>query len=498
MRRLTLSAAFALLAAPLFANDLALLMGVDRYQEFRRVAGGTDVVVGISALRDAGYAVSSLENGTGADMQRLLERLAAEAPSAERLVVGLSGRFVTDGRRTWLLPVDAPARPNLFTLDRAVSIDSVLAVMAQAPGQAVLYLGLNASDTAAIDPYLRQGLGDMDIPQGVTVLSGPPNVADNLMQDAVAVTGRDIMQFARNTRAIQIAGYQPRALILQSDETETPVAAAPGDPSLPFWEDAQAANTADAYRVFLLGHPSSPYAAEARRRIEQIENDPIRLAEQDETALNLTRDQRRAVQANLTLLDYDTRGVDGIFGTGTRRAIRNWQQINGFAQTSYLTREQITRIDAQASRRQAEIDVAEAAARAEAERIDRAYWEETGARGTQAGYRAYLNRYPEGLFAEEATNALTPPAEETPAPAPSTGNAEARAIEQALNINPVMARLIETRLSQMGFDPGPVDGRFDPATRRAIGQYQQRSNLPATGYLSQATLARLLADAFGR
>ena len=496
MRRLTISAAFALLAAPLFAQDAALLMGVDRYQEFRRVAGGTDVVVGISALRDAGYAVSSLENGAGGDMRRLLDRLAVDAPGAGRLVVGLSGRFVTDGRRTWLLPADAPAQPSLFTLENAVSIDSVLNVLAQAPGRAVLVLGVNASDTAQIDPYLRQGIGDLDIPQGVTVFSGPPNVADNIMVDAIAVQGRDVMQFVRNTRAVQIAGYQPGSLVMQADPIEVAAPARAGDPSLPFWEDAQAANTADAYRVFLLGHPNSQYAAEARRRLEQIENDPVLVAEQGESALNLNRDQRRAVQANLTLLDYDTRGVDGIFGQGTRRAIRNWQQINGFAQTSFLTTEQINRIDAQANRRQAEIDVADAAARADAERLDRAYWEETGARGTQAGYRAYLNRYPEGVFAERATNALTP--DPAPAPPPAADNGQARAQENALNINPVMARLIESRLSQLGFDPGSVDGQFDAATRRAIGQYQADRSISATGFLTQATLARLLADTFGR
>lgn len=495
MRRLTLSATLAMLATPLLADDAALLMGVDRYEEFRRVAGGTDIVVGISALRNAGYAVSSLENGAAADMQRLLARLAVDGADADRLVVGLSGRFVTDGRRTWMLAADAPAQPSLFTLDNAVSIDSVLAVLAQTPGRGVLVLGLDISDTSQIDRYLRQGLGDLDVPQGVTVLYGPPNVADNIVTDAVAVQGADVMEFARNTRAVQVLGYQPRSLVMQADVAVVAQPARPSEPSLPFWEDAQAENTADAYRVFLLGFPNSPYAAEARRRLDQIENDPIRLAEQTETALALTRDQRRAIQSNLTLLDYDTRGVDGIFGQGTRRAIRNWQQINGFAQTSFLTREQISRIDAQASRRQAERDAADELAQAEADRLDRAYWEETGARGSQAGYRAYLNRYPEGLFADRANAAL---AQEDDTDTDSEGNDQARAREEALNINPVMGRLIESRLDQMGFDPGAVDGRFDRDTRSAIGRYQARSGLPATGYLDQPTLARLLADTFGR
>ncbi len=488
MRRWTLTAAFVMLTTPLVADDAALLMGVDRYDAFRRVAGGTDLVVGISALRDAGYAVSSLENGAAADMRRLLERLAEDAQGADRLVIGLSGRFVTDGRRTWLLAGDAPAQPGLFSLDKALSIDSVLAVLAQTPGRGLLILGLDISDTSRIDPYLRQGLGELDIPQGVTVLYGPPNVADNIVTDAVAVQGADVMAFARNTRAVQVLGYQPRSLVMQRQEAGLVQTTRPNDAALPFWQDAQAENTADAYRVFLLGFPDSPYAAEARRLLDQIENDPIRLAEQAEAALGLTRADRRAIQGDLTLLAYDTRGVDGIFGQGTRRAIRNWQQINGFAQTGYLTREQISRIDAQASRRQAEADAAAARAQAEDERLDRAYWEETGARGTQAGYRAYLNRYPQGLFADQATAALQD----------DDSTDQARAIEDGLNINPVMARLIESRLEQMGDAPGAVDGRFDRDTRAAISRYQARSSLPATGYLDQPTLARLLTDTFAR
>ena len=36
------------------------------------------------------------------------------------------------------------------------------------------------------------------------------------------------------------------------------------------------------------------------------------------------RDQRRDVQRGLTLLEFDTRGTDGIFGRGSRAAIAAW------------------------------------------------------------------------------------------------------------------------------------------------------------------------------
>lgn len=493
MRNLMLTTALIALGLPALADDAALLIGVERYQDLRRLSGGADVTRADGDLRDAGYVVAALTNGSARDTQRVLGDFMAEVGDADRLVVGLSGRFVTDGPRTWFLTADA-GQPDLFAMgSTAVSLDSLMAVMARVPGQAVLVLGLDSGASSAQGDYLREGLGELDIPQGVTVLIAPPNQTDDILSDAVARPGVNIMAYVQDNRRLAARGYVPQRLILQPDDTaEGPAPVI--DPTRPFWEQAQKTNTADSYRNFLFAYPNSPYAAEARRRLDDIESNPVRLAEQGEAALNLSRNERRDIQRNLTLLDYNTRGVDGIFGPGTRGAIRNWQQTNGFAQTGYLNAEQISRIDAQASRRAAEIEAEEAEARATAERLDRAFWEETGARGDEAGYRIYLDRYPEGLFAEEARAALNQSQEEEQ----EQGSDLARAEEEALNINPVLARLIESRLDQLGFNPGRVDGQFDSDTRSAIARYQTRRNLPATGYLNQPTLARLLADTLGR
>ena len=52
------------------------------------------------------------------------------------------------------------------------------------------------------------------------------------------------------------------------------------------------------------------------------------------------------------------------FGRGTRTAITDWQKAQGFDATGFLTAEQITRLDAQAERRAAELE-AEAETREE-------------------------------------------------------------------------------------------------------------------------------------
>lgn len=65
---------------------------------------------------------------------------------------------------------------------------------------------------------------------------------------------------------------------------------------------------------------------------------------QEEAGLNLTRQQRSAAQAGLTQRGFDTRGVDGVFGQGTRNAIAGWQRANDLAATGYLTKAQYDRL----------------------------------------------------------------------------------------------------------------------------------------------------------
>ena len=72
MRIFTLIATMSALAMPAFAQDAALLMGVNRYAEFRRVSNGTDMLKPAASLRNAGYQVSTLANGDSVAMMQLL------------------------------------------------------------------------------------------------------------------------------------------------------------------------------------------------------------------------------------------------------------------------------------------------------------------------------------------------------------------------------------------------------------------------------------------
>jgi peptidoglycan hydrolase-like protein with peptidoglycan-binding domain len=52
-------------------------------------------------------------------------------------------------------------------------------------------------------------------------------------------------------------------------------------------------------------------------------------------------------------------------------------------------------------------------------------------------------------------------------------------------------RAAQDALRAQGFDPGPADGRMGPRTRAALSDYQRKNDLPVTGMLDDATMAKL-------
>ena len=545
MRRLLLTTALTIMAMPVFAEDAALILGVERYRNLDRFVGGAAVTGAVPELEGAGYAVDALSNQSAAEMRKMLNRFEARSADAGRLVVVMSGRFATDGARTWLLSANA-TEPTLFDVEQeGLSVESVLQVLATVPGQSVLLLAYDPSDTESYGPLMRIGLGAFEVPQGVTVITGDPRQVRNLIEDTIVVPDAEIVSAVEDDRNMALFGYRPKSLVLQAGGEIADIR-----PTAPYivdraaetllWEQAIAADTVESYRAYLRAHPRGLHIREANEAVAAILAEPNRAARLEEEALGLSRDQRREIQRDLSILNFNTRGIDGIFGNGTRAAISNWQQENGFAQTGYVTVEQITRIEAQAARRSAQLE-AEAAREREAQlRLDRAYWEETGANGREPGLRSYLDRYPDGFYAEQATAALAEieasklaqarredrdawtaaqrtdtirgydnyldaqprgafrdeaTARRNALRAEQNGAAstnQAQAEEAALNLNRVTRRLIETRLKTLGYETGPVDGEFDGRTRRAIRQFQRSRNLEPTGYVNQAAVLQLL------
>ncbi|MEX0922287.1 MAG: caspase family protein [Rhodovibrionaceae bacterium] len=115
---------------------------------------------------------------------------------------------------------------------------------------------------------------------------------------------------------------------------------------LAFWQSIQASSSAADYKAYLASYPEGQFRTLAEARLADLtaaSEDPQLAvlppdpAAQVEAALDLSHGEREEVQRALTALGYDTKGVDGAFGPGTRGAIGAYQAAKGLEPNGYLT-----------------------------------------------------------------------------------------------------------------------------------------------------------------
>lgn len=476
-----------LLAAPAArAENLALFLRNGDYLLQPDLPRPTQGMVIERALERAGFEIVALDDRPLATALRRLDGLAERIEAAERLVIYVEGHVVRSAHGQWLLAPEA-GRVGAFDIGTAaVPIEPLLALAGRNPGAALVAVA-DATRPADLGAALTAGFEPRDIPQGVSVLAGPPAALAGAFA-ALLAPGTPLAEALDGDARLRVAGYLPRtAAFLPA----TGAATGAGDGAAPPTREERLA------------------AAEA--------------------ALGLDRNDRRRVQQDLTSLGHDTRGIDGVFGPGTRAAIRAWQAEAGYPPTGYLTGAEVEALRNAADRLAAEAEArdtaywrdtgrgrTEAGARAylerypaglfadiaaarvaafEAERLDRipaeerAAWDAAVAADTAAGFDAYLAAYPDGAFADEA---LALRAERAATEAQAADRLEAA--EAQVIGNPLTRSLVERRLADLGFEPGTVDGSFDAATRAAIARFQEDRGLPPTGHVDQPTLLRLLIN----
>lgn len=378
----------------------ALVIGNERHPGATPIRLGGAVRAASAALAGAGFHVL-----TAADLEAeaLRERLAMllEPPAPERVVILLAGHFAHAGGQSWFLGTDA-RRPGLATADgMGLPLATVLAVAARSPGGAVVLLGSETRRTA-LGEGLAPGLGPLDPPQGVTVITGDLGPLIDFAETGLAREGESLPallegfpQLAAQGFLSPLVPFVPAGLAPGFEESVDDTEAAA---DLAAWEEARARDSIEAYEAYLARFPQGRFAAAAREGIERIATDPERI----EAALSLTAAQRREIQRQLTYLGFNTRGIDGIFGPGTRGAIRGWQAGRGLPDSGFLTAAQLALLAQDVALREAELVEQERREREAAEAADRAFWRDTGAGRDEAGLRAYLGRYPNGLFADVA------------------------------------------------------------------------------------------------
>jgi peptidoglycan hydrolase-like protein with peptidoglycan-binding domain len=525
------------LLAPLHASTgTVLIIANEDYTHVRDAAGAGTVLRTARRFEamgfDVDYATDLSANAMRAALSQLSEGLNSEAH--ERVVIVFAGRTIHAAHGTWLLGTDATA-PNFATIEgQGVRLETVLALAGARQGGALVAIADYGFPPPAVSGFTPGLPTTVDMPQGVTLVRGAgPGITDFLA--SVAAPGINLGALVGRRADLQLDGFNPPFLTFLPADHEPDI-----DADRLAWGAALDLDTIEGYQAYLADWPTGAYAAQAQEALTRLLNTPERI----EASLGLTRDERRAIQRDLTILGYEPRGIDGIFGGGTRAAIAVWQGTNRFPETGYLNRDQIFELAQQGARRAAQLEAEARQRQIEEERRDRAYWRDTGSGADEVGMRAYLERYPSGIFAQiarqrlaqieaqrraeeearqraaddaawaDARRADTAPAYRRYLEAYPRGahvnearrrlreirddrepevDDDARRAEEALNLTPFVRQQIEQNLTQIGINPGPVDGTFDRQTRRAIGQFQTRIGVQPTGYLTRPVMTRLLA-----
>jgi peptidoglycan hydrolase-like protein with peptidoglycan-binding domain len=532
------------------SESLALVLTNSNYSGYGDAQGVADRRAVVDGFEDAGFRIIGAQNLSVSDLHAAAIELhdALQRADVDRLAIVLSGHFVAGSTDSWLLGSDAEEISDITAGAAGLSVAAITRLASAAPGRALVVLIPALGNDLPTGFGLTPRLGALDLPQGVTLATGPARETQQWIDASILTPGKSLAAAAQDAPdTVEVAGFlSDRISFIASDAPSKPTVPTPGTPSalaeLSFWDATRAIGSATAYESYLQRYPQGLFAADARARIAEIRATPRQQADAGEAALALNRVARRDVQRDLSLLGFDPRGVDGVFGPGSRAAISAHQRSLGQPETGFLNAEQLRILRRDAAVRAAELE-REAQERREVEETqDRAYWDSTGRGQDEAGLRAYLQRYPDGLFADLAQQRLdqidddsrqqaaaeernlwdrsrqqdTPEAyrqfmqafpDSTFTEAARARLAQidaevgnkaqvdaARAEEAQVAGDQVVRALVEQRLNQIGLKPGAADGNFNEETRRAIRRFQQATDLPVTGYVTQATMVRLLAS----
>lgn len=545
MRKLLRVAAAAMLALSpgwAFARDAALIVVVQDYQRLPDVADAPNVAGLTRDLQAADFRVTSLIDAGAGEIRTSVEAFRDDAAIADRVFILVAGHIVHTARDSWLLARNAADVTDVSVGAAGLPLGALFDIAAEHPGQAVVLMAPAGDGVAG--PGIAAGPA-VQAPQGVTLLSGPGQRLVRVAREVLLQPGtRPRQALTPPPGGVEVTGFLSDALpfLPAPARSGTPPSMSPSpiNMEIAFWNVVVEMDTPAAYQAYLDRYPNGQFRAIARAAISGAALNAEAQAQATEAALGLDRTDRRNVQRNLSLLGYNPRGIDGIFGPGSRAAIKAWQRANGYDPTGYLTAQQVRAL-ASAAKTKADQLAAEAAARkAEEERRDTLYWRDTGRGASEAGLRSYLERYPDGLFADvaearlaeiEATKRAQAEAaerafwddvrtrdtaadyqryldrfpkglfareakariKELTADDKAAVIAAAKAEEARVVPNGVLRLLVENRLAAAGQDPGGIDGHFDKATRRAIRRFQRDQGLTVTGYVTQATMVRLLA-----
>lgn len=161
-----------------------------------------------------------------------------------------------------------------------------------------------------------------------------------------------------------------------------------------------------------------------------------------------------AVQTELKALGFYEGGIDGVLGEQTREAILTYEMANGLPASGKATAALVSHI--------------------------RLANEMATSQDLQTG--------PTAAATEEARDAIA-------ALISRDGMSDDLVLSAPPSADEEAVRTLQFKLRQLGYDPGPIDGKFGSATERALRAFQQAHGMEVTGRADDAVMQKLFAVA---
>lgn len=440
-----------------WAANVALVIGNNDYQHApdARTAVADAKAVALK-LKAGGWDVTLQTDVNRAEMRIVIEEFHEKVKAADAVVIYYSGHALRSAGRTYLAPTSARNDTLSDVYFKGVPFELFTRIAAEKPGRAVIFL--DAAQLRGFPPrsFAEPGLAPFERPDRLMIVSaaqprraivrrgsGPSEFA-RTVTDIFLAPGVSVARAVKTARPPTYSvGFVDNGFVIvpssrvvarksptrpRKVERKKPVRSKPTAPpkssdieakrEYEFWLGVKRADRADLYRKYLAEFPDGLYADLARIRLKELTRrttgktgtppttGDAPTPEEIEDDLALTRSDRRDVQRSLEALGFDPKGVDGLFGSATRTALKAWQRARTLAVTGYLDRRQYRRLTREGRRAIAEARRKTEAERRAAEAADNTHWELTGKAGTEKGLKDYLKKYPAGIHADEARRQL--------------------------------------------------------------------------------------------
>ncbi|GMG81593.1 hypothetical protein LNKW23_08060 [Paralimibaculum aggregatum] len=338
------------------ADNVAIVVINSDYRDLTDLEHGSSGEIVAGALEAAGFRVERMRNATTGGMIAALLALGKEQDPDGAAVFYFSGYARQMRGRNFILAKNArPRRPFDF-VTQGLDLDSVTNALAKAGGR----LQLVVLDGAYPEPML-EGLPDLD--PGLAVPAPKPTEAillgaragtilgDGEGAEAIAEAFAEALadpqedlglltaRFARSadvrlgrTIFVGLGADANRPLVVPAAAAPEPPA--PQTPEPPETAEPQTPEPTGPVTTFVPAPTGTETPETAQPEAPAVPETAALSALEFDAQLSFSERQR--IQLALRSLGLYQYGIDGVFGPGSRAAIRTFQRLRGFEATGYL------------------------------------------------------------------------------------------------------------------------------------------------------------------